>query len=103
MESIIAWMIDNPEVGWIVTIAYLMWEIRGPKGAIHELKKSLDASIVVIRALAKTHNGVNEEMVDEYLVQNGNEPSDFIDEEVVKDENLDAPVPEDNHFDSTDD
>ena len=101
MESIIAWMLDNPEVGWVITIAYLMWEIRGPKGAISELKKSIDASIVVIRALARTHDSVDEERVDNYLVQNGSEPSDFIEEEVIKDENLDAAVPnEDNHFDN---
>lgn len=77
--AIVGWLLENPEVGWVVTIGYLVWEIRGPKGAIKELKCSIQSSIVVIRALARTQDEIETSKVDDYLTQNGSEPSDFID------------------------
>lgn len=101
-SGIIGWMLDNPEAGWVVTILYLAWEIRGPKGAIHQLRRSLDSSIIVIRALARSHNDIDTEMVDGYLVENGHEPSDFIKEDEMEDSDFSSTVPkEDNHFDNS--
>jgi len=77
--DIVGWMLDNPEVGWVVVILYLGWEIRGPKGAVHEMRSTVNNTIVVIRALARVHEEVDTERVDEYLVDNGSEPGDFID------------------------
>jgi len=78
MFSAVEWVLDNPDVGWIVLILYLMWEIRGPKGAIHDLKVQIEKSGTIIRALARVHDDIETEQVDEYL--NGTkEPNDFID------------------------
>lgn len=94
--DIISWMLSNPEVGWVVVIVYLAWEIRGPKGAIHELKKSITSAIVVIRALARIHESIDTEEVDNYLVENGMEPVDFIKDEVkVGDEEINRFVKDD--------
>lgn len=80
MFGAVEWVLDNPDVGWVVLILYLMWEIRGPKGAIHDLKLQIEKSGTIIRALARVHDDIETEQVDEYL--NGTkEPNDFINPE----------------------
>jgi len=74
----IPWLLENPEVGWVAVILYLMWEIRGPKGKIKDLSERIEGIVVVVRALADVHDGIKTEKVDDYLVKNGSEPSDFI-------------------------
>jgi hypothetical protein len=58
-----------------------VWEIRGPRGKINELTSLIKSSITVIRALARVHEEVDTNQVDEYLVENGAEPGDFIRDE----------------------
>lgn len=80
---------DYPELGWILVIIYLAYELRGERGRIYQLDKKITSAIVVIRALSREGaENVDEEIVDKYLVENGMEPSDFIkqtqDEEVSR-------------------
>lgn len=86
MSSAITWVLDNPELGWILLILYLVWEIRGPKGAIHDLRMHIEKSATIIRALARVHDDIETEQVDKYL--NGyKEPNDFIQEENEESDN----------------
>lgn len=80
--EMLPWLLENPEVGWVAVILYLMWEIRGPRGKIAELTKLLENVTVVVRGLARAQNNdedVDIQSIDEYLAENGQEPSDFID------------------------
>ena len=81
IESVVPWLLNNPEVGWVVVMGYLAYELRGKRGRIHTLDKKLTSATVVIRALARTDDEMNEQAVDEYLVENGMEPSDFIEDD----------------------
>lgn len=78
--------------GWALTLLYLIYEIRGPRGKIKELTGLLKNTIIVVRGLARVHEEVDTEKVDEYLVENGMEPSDFINrdgdpaEEITRDQ-----------------
>mgnify|MGYP006266881253 CR=1 FL=1 len=76
--GLIGWLLANPEIGWVAVILYLMWEIRGPWGKINELMKLIKSVITVVRGLARVHDDVDTETVDDYLVENGMEPGDFI-------------------------
>jgi len=76
--GIIGWFLNNPEIGWVGVILYLMWEIRGPYGKINELMQMIKSVITVVRGLARVHDEVDTDVVDEYLVENGMEPGDFI-------------------------
>jgi len=78
VAQIVPWLIENPEIGWVASLLYLMWEIRGPKGKINDLAERIEGVVVVVRALAQVHDDIDTERVDEYLTRNGNEPSDFI-------------------------
>lgn len=78
--GIIGWMLDNPNIGWLPVTLYIIWEIRGPKGAIHGLRKQIQKTSVTVRALARVHNDIETDEVDEYL-DGGKEPHDFITEE----------------------
>lgn len=80
MVGIVPWVLSNPDVGWVVLILYLMWEIRGPKGAIHDLKLKIENTTTIIRALARVHDDIETDDVDEYL-NGGKEPNDFITDE----------------------
>lgn len=79
MIDIIATYIQ-PELGWILVIVYGWYEARF--GRINQyltgLDKKLTSTIIVIRALTRTNDRIDTEKVDEYLVDNGTEPSDFI-------------------------
>jgi len=76
--GIFGWLLSNPEVGWVAVILYLMWEIRGPWGKIKELMDLIKSVTTVVRGLARVHDDVDTEAVDDYLVENGMEPGDFI-------------------------
>lgn len=78
IESLIPWMLNHPEAGWVVVLAYLAYELRGSRGALYQLDKKITSAIIVIRALARTDEKMDEDAVDEYLVENGMEPGDFI-------------------------
>lgn len=84
----VSWFLSNPEVGWVVIMLYLIWEIRGPKGAVKELKKSIHATGTVVRALARVQEDVDTEKVDGILTENGHEPNDFIQTNDFTDEEI---------------
>lgn len=70
--------VENPELGWIAIFAYLIIELRTPRGRLYNLDKKITSSIIVIRAIARVHDELDEDEVDNYLVENGMEPGDFI-------------------------
>ena len=74
------WAFENPEVGWVIVVFYLIWEIRGPRGRINELIKSINSLRVVVRALVRANDNVDTNSADELLADNGHEPHDFIDD-----------------------
>ncbi len=76
--TIVETIFDYPEFGWIIILVYLIVEIRTKKGRIYQLNNQLNAAIVVIRAIARTTDEVKTNKVDQYLSNNGSEPSDFI-------------------------
>lgn len=80
-ETIITWILSNPQIGWVGVILYLMWEIRGPRGKINHLYDRIEGIVNVVRALARVHQDIDTQMVDEQLVENGAEPGDFIDQD----------------------
>jgi len=55
--------------------------IGGIRDEVHETKNLLVSTITVIRAVVRTNEEVDTEKVDEYLVENGVAPDDFIQEE----------------------
>ena len=79
MLGVFEWVIENPEIGWVLVILYLGYEIRGPGGVIHKLHMQISQTAVVVRALARVHESIETEQVDDVLSDNGNEPSDYID------------------------
>ena len=79
ISDVISFVFSNPELGWVIVLAYVAYELRGERGRIYKLDKKITSAIVVIRALSREGaEGVDEEIVDEYLVENGMEPEDFI-------------------------
>lgn len=76
----IKWAVANPELGWIIVVVYLAWELRGKRGTIANTNKMILSSITVIRALSRVHDEIDTEKVDEYLLENGTEPTDFIED-----------------------
>lgn len=78
VQEIVSWLIQHPETGWAVVLFYLGWEIRGPRGKISEMTTMIKSVIIVVRSMARTNEEIDTEAVDEYLVDNGQEPSDFI-------------------------
>jgi len=84
----IKWALANPDLGWIIVVVYLGWELRGKRGTIAKTNKMILSAITVIRALARVHDEIDTEQVDDYLLENGTEPNDFIDDEKEDPENL---------------
>ena len=78
LVNIAEWGLKYPELGWILVLAYLFIELRSKYGKIYDLRHMLLSAITVIRALARVHNDIDTEAVDEYLLENGTEPDDFI-------------------------
>lgn len=94
--DIVAWFLANPEVGWIGVLAYLYFEIRTRWGRVKAVEEKIVAHTTVVRAMARVHPNIDEEKVDGYLVENGHEPGDFIDDagqESAPDDE-DYPVPD---------
>jgi len=85
----VKWVIANPDLGWIIVVIYLGWELRGKRGTIAKTNKMILSAITVIRALARVHDEIDTEAVDDYLLDNGTEPTTFIDEEDDDDEGED--------------
>lgn len=52
--------------------------IHGVEEDVLETKRLLVSTITVIRAVVRTNDEVDTKSVDEYLVENGVEPEDFI-------------------------
>ena len=71
------WAMENPELGWIIVFVYLVIELRHPRGRAYAIDKKLTGAIIVIRALARREDAIDEKLVDDYLVENGMEPEDF--------------------------
>jgi len=75
-----AWVVQNPEVGWVVVVIYLVIEIRSPKGKINNHAKRIESVVIVVRALGQVHEDIDTQKVDAYLTKNGSEPNDFIED-----------------------
>lgn len=75
--AIASFLLNHPELGWVLLAAWLFIELRTERGVIYKLDKKITSSIIVIRALAKKEDAIDEEKVDEYLVENGMAPEDF--------------------------
>lgn len=73
----IEWVINHPELGWILLFGWLLFELRHDKGRIYQLDKKITGAIIVIRALAQQQDAIDEDKVDDYLVENGMKPQDF--------------------------
>jgi len=84
--EVIEFIFDYPELGWMLVMMYLAYELRGKRGRIYNLDKKLTSAIIVVRALARTYDDMDEQAVDEYLVENGMEPGDFIEGEQREEE-----------------
>ena len=79
--EVIEWAVANPELGWIIVVIYLGWELRGKHGTIAKTNKMILSAITVIRALARVHEDIDTEAVDDYLLENGTEPQSFIEDD----------------------
>lgn len=75
--EIFQWVVNHPELGWILLFLWLLFELRSDKGRIYQLDKKITGAIIVVRALAKQEQAIDEDKVDDYLVENGMEPEDF--------------------------
>lgn len=75
--AITSFFLSHPELGWVILAAWLFFELRTKRGTIYKLDKKITGSIIVIRALAKKEDAIDESKVDDYLVENGMEPADF--------------------------
>lgn len=86
----IQWTLGHPELGWVVLGVWLLFEFRSERGRIASLNSKLTSAIIVIRALARKEGAIDEEKVDDYLVENGMEPEDFLveDKEAVASQSL---------------
>jgi hypothetical protein len=78
--DLFSWIVANPELGWILAVLYLFIEIRTPWGRIKDLTDLIKNTITVVRAVARVHSEIDTQGVDEYLLENGMDPNDFIDE-----------------------
>lgn len=82
--DVIVWgieqVMENPELGWVPTLLYLLIELRSKHGIVRGcLMKMIKSNTVVVRAIARTNNEIETEAVEKLLTDNGHEPSDFID------------------------
>ena len=76
--GVVDWIVSNPETGWVIVLAYVVYEIRGRRGRISQLFNEIDKVVIVVRGIARATDGVKTEKVDQFLTQNGNEPGDFV-------------------------
>lgn len=75
--AVVEFIITHPELGWIPFGLWLLFELRSKRGRIYQLDRKITSAIIVVRALARKEEAIDEEEVDRYLVENGMEPSDF--------------------------
>lgn len=80
IAGVIEWGFDNPEVGWILVVFYLMFEIRGPYGKVSKTLQQIEKIVTVVQALARSHQAIDTDKVDQYLAGNGKGPYDFFEE-----------------------
>jgi hypothetical protein len=86
--------IVQSEWGWLITTLVFLYQLFWPlwetklQNITHRLEAKIDNvrerqlhQIQVIRALARQNDGIDHDTVDEYLVENGVEVDDFIEEE----------------------
>ncbi len=77
--------------GWLVTMAVFLYEVGWPlwqtrlqsltnpiEDKVDDLLETQVHEIQVIRAMSRELDGIDDERVDEYLVENGVEVDDFI-------------------------
>lgn len=69
--------------GALGLVAYWIYETRRGRIAklyadVSETKGYVKAQAVITRAMARTDNSIDSDLVDEYLAENGIEPGDFI-------------------------
>lgn len=90
VEQAASFILENPEWGWVIALGFgfeqlfAPWETRLDKlvarieERIEEMEQGQKAHMTVTRALVRTDPDIDTEAVDEYLVENGAEPEDFI-------------------------
>ena len=71
-------LLKYPELGWVLVLGYLYVELRSPRGRIQRMDERILAITTVVRALSRVHGDVETSEVDKYLVENGQEPDDFL-------------------------
>lgn len=81
ISSVVQFVLENPELGWILVLLYLGIEIRHPRGRVRKLDEKITNNTIVIRAISRVTEGIREKEVDGYLVSNGMEPEDFLSNE----------------------
>lgn len=82
IADFVSYAFNNPETGWIIVLIYLAYELRGKRGKIRSLELKVNNAIIVIQALSRQGaESIDENVVDEYLIENGITPDDFIKED----------------------
>lgn len=79
--QIVEFVLKYPEFGWVLVLVYMLIEVRHPRGRIRKLDKKITNNTIVIRAISRVTEGIREKEVDDYLVENGMEPEDFLSKE----------------------
>lgn len=90
VDALTQFILENPEWGWLIVAGgateqiFAPWETK-TKGLIGRVEKRVEnvedmgkAQMTVIRALVRVHDDIDTERVDDYLVENGVEPDEFI-------------------------
>lgn len=100
IKMVVEWVLDNPDLGWVVVALYLMWEIRGPKGKIASIKHDIRSVTIVVRALARVHQDIETDKVDDFLAEeNDSEPIDFLDFDQYTSEDFEEMIDEESSQD----
>lgn len=74
---LLEWVMEHPELGWVLVFIFLVIEMRTKYGRIFTLDEKLTGAIIVVRALAQQEEAIDEDKVDAYLAENGMSPADF--------------------------
>jgi len=96
----IGWLLEalGPQWGWLLPLAWVMWQIYAPKffdretltssfyNELERTKKLQTAHMMVSRAMARVldddlDTSINSEQVDDYLADNGVTVEHFLDED----------------------
>ena len=90
VDGVVSFLAAHPNWGWVLVLAagveqlYAPWNTRTKQlvgrieNQIHTIEQMQKAQMTVIRALARVHEDILTEKVDDYLVENGAEPDDFV-------------------------